>query len=267
MRCNKTAAAFSLFIDEPLQISSTRTGTALATPIAVLPSELLASIANTAKASSTIQLTAQFRELEMVMSVLRDDPSLIGVTTPHDRQSFASCRCGQRPDRVRLSLCLRVMHGRTSCVEKRLGAGTNVRVFDSLHGRTCLHYTAYYGHSECLKAILSSARSSRVATSWFVLSNPLAEYFESPHILKIRTGCLFRGSRFVNIRDGKGATSLHLAAHQRRPDSLQGFSHGELLRNWCFLSKGTREALLSILRPGEGISIAYASYWHGVQTG
>lgn len=38
--------------------------------------------------------------------------------------------------------------------------------FDSLHGRTCLHYAAYYGHSDCLQAILSAAQSSPVAVSW-----------------------------------------------------------------------------------------------------
>lgn len=41
-------------------------------------------------------------------------------------------------------------------------------MFDSLHGRTCLHYAAYYGHSDCLQAIISSAHSSPVAVSWLV---------------------------------------------------------------------------------------------------
>lgn len=40
--------------------------------------------------------------------------------------------------------------------------------FDSLNGRTCLHYAAYYGHSDCLQAILSSAKSGHVAASWSV---------------------------------------------------------------------------------------------------
>lgn len=44
-----------------------------------------------------------------------------------------------------------------------------VLMFDVCHGRTCLHYAAYYGHSSCLKAILSAARSSPVAASWLVL--------------------------------------------------------------------------------------------------
>lgn len=43
-----------------------------------------------------------------------------------------------------------------------------ILMFDSLRGRTCLHYAAYYGHSDCLKAILSTARTSHVALSWYV---------------------------------------------------------------------------------------------------
>ena len=42
-------------------------------------------------------------------------------------------------------------------------------MFDACYGRTCLHYAAYYGHSSCLKAILSAAQSSPVAASWLVL--------------------------------------------------------------------------------------------------
>lgn len=41
-------------------------------------------------------------------------------------------------------------------------------MFDTVNGRTCLHYAAYYGHFSCLQAILSSAQSSSVAASWFV---------------------------------------------------------------------------------------------------
>jgi len=41
-------------------------------------------------------------------------------------------------------------------------------MFDSLHGRTCLHYAAYYGHLDCLQAILSAANSTPVADSWWV---------------------------------------------------------------------------------------------------
>lgn len=44
-------------------------------------------------------------------------------------------------------------------------------MFDSLNGRTCLHYAAYYGHSDCLKAILSAAHSTPVSDSWSVLTH------------------------------------------------------------------------------------------------
>ncbi|XP_027342151.1 putative E3 ubiquitin-protein ligase XBAT31 isoform X2 [Abrus precatorius] len=87
------------------------------------------------------------------------------------------------------------MHGNIACVEKLLEAGANVLMFDTVYGRTCLHYAAYYGHSSCLKAILSSAQSSPVAASWGF-------------------------ARFVNVRDGKGATPLHLAARQRRSECV-----------------------------------------------
>ncbi|KAL3611137.1 hypothetical protein D5086_002157 [Populus alba] len=92
-------------------------------------------------------------------------------------------------------LMLAAMHGKISCVKKLVEAGANMLKFDSLNGRTCLHFAAYYGHSDCLQAILSAVQSSPVAVSWGY-------------------------SRFVNIRDGRGATPLHLAARQRRPECV-----------------------------------------------
>lgn len=41
-------------------------------------------------------------------------------------------------------------------------------MFDSVKGRTCLHYAAYNGHSDCLQAILSAAHSTPVADSWYL---------------------------------------------------------------------------------------------------
>ena len=90
---------------------------------------------------------------------------------------------------------LAAMHGKISCMKKLVEAGANILMFDSFNGRTCLHYAAYYGHSDCLQAILSVAQSSPVAFSWGY-------------------------ARFVNIRDARGATPLHLTARQRRPECL-----------------------------------------------
>ncbi|KAL5650119.1 hypothetical protein ACJX0J_040928, partial [Zea mays] len=76
---------------------------------------------------------------------------------------------------------------------KREGRSTNADADDSVdssHGRTCLHYAAYYGHADYLRTILSAAaKSAPVSESWGF-------------------------ARFVNVRDDTGATPLHLAARQ-----------------------------------------------------
>jgi hypothetical protein len=41
-----------------------------------------------------------------------------------------------------------------------------ILMFDSLHGRTCLHHASYFGHVDCLRAILAAARTTPVADSW-----------------------------------------------------------------------------------------------------
>lgn len=96
---------------------------------------------------------------------------------------------------------LAAMYGRISCVKKLVEIGANVRpetflscstfsqsirdfglkifwllfivnlqilMFDSVNRRTCLHYAAYYGHADCVQAILSAAQSSPVAVHWCV---------------------------------------------------------------------------------------------------
>ncbi|GMI97098.1 hypothetical protein HRI_003379000 [Hibiscus trionum] len=166
-------------------------------------------------------------DIETVEALLKREPSLLYHTTVYDRHSalHIAAANGQieildmllekfvNPDVVnrhkQTPLMLAAMHGKISCVEKLIEAGANILMFDSLHGRTCLHYAAYYGHFDCLQAILSAAQSSPVAVSWGY-------------------------ARFVNIRDARGATPLHLAARQRRSECVH-----ILLDNGAFVCAST----------------------------
>ncbi|KAH6756778.1 hypothetical protein C2S53_000179 [Perilla frutescens var. hirtella] len=74
-------------------------------------------------------------------------------------------------------LMLAAIHGKFSCVERLIQAGANVLLFDALYGRTCLHYAAYYGHSDCLQLILSAANSTPVAQSWTLVGSKDLEIF------------------------------------------------------------------------------------------
>ncbi|KAK3226395.1 hypothetical protein Dsin_006257 [Dipteronia sinensis] len=101
-------------------------------------------------------------------------------------------------------LMLAAIHGKISCVKKLIESGAFILKFDSQFGRTCLHYAAFYGRSDCLEAILAAARTSRIADSWGF-------------------------SRFVNTRDEGGETSLHLAAQYGRPECVQILLHNGAL--------------------------------------
>ncbi|PIA60234.1 hypothetical protein AQUCO_00300026v1 [Aquilegia coerulea] len=157
--------------------------------------------------------SVQVGDLDNFEALLERDPSLLHQSSIYDRLSalHIAAANGQievlcmildrsvNPDILnrhrQTPLMLAAMHGRLACVLRLLQAGANILMFDSVQGRTCLHYAAYYGHSDCLQAILDAAHSSPVADSWGFV-------------------------RFVNVRDGNGATPLHLAARQRRSECV-----------------------------------------------
>ncbi|KAL9247667.1 hypothetical protein vseg_021075 [Gypsophila vaccaria] len=152
-------------------------------------------------------------DLDGIKLVYEDNSSFLDQSLMYDRQSLLHIAAAyghihvvswlldqsmsvDRLNRYKQTpLMVAAMYGKISCVEKLLHAGANILMFDSTRARTCLHYAAYNGHADCLKAILSTARTSHVAMSWGF-------------------------ARFVNIRDGKGATPLHLAARQGRSDCV-----------------------------------------------
>ncbi|KAG0484117.1 hypothetical protein HPP92_012201 [Vanilla planifolia] len=153
---------------------------------------------------------AQYGELKVVESILRRDPGILRRTTPFNRLSILHIAAANghvellsmilerwnQPDvlnrQKQSPLMLAAMRGKIACVEKLLQAGANILMFDSANGRTCLHYAAYYGHLDCLKAIADAAHANPIAESWGF-------------------------ARFINVRDSKGATPLHLAAKQGQP--------------------------------------------------
>ncbi|XP_078428855.1 E3 ubiquitin-protein ligase XB3 [Wolffia australiana] len=152
--------------------------------------------------------------VEAVNSMIAADPELIQTSTVYDRLSPLHIAAANgrievlslildrsvHPDLLNRNkqtpLMLAAMHGKLSCVRRLLQAGANILKFDSRNGRTCLHHAAYYGHADCLREILAAANSNPISHSWGF-------------------------ARFVSVRDGEGATPLHLAARQRRADCVR----------------------------------------------
>ncbi|KAE8678917.1 putative E3 ubiquitin-protein ligase XBAT31 [Hibiscus syriacus] len=176
-----------------------------------------------ARQENALFSAVQVGDLETIEALLKREANVLNHKTAHGRHSalHIAAANGQieillmllekssNPDVLnrlkQTPLMLAAMHGKISCVKRLIEAGANILTFDSLHGRTCLHFAAYYGHPDCLEAILSAARSSPIAVSWGF-------------------------ARFVNVRDARGATPLHLAARRRRPECIHTLlDHGALV--------------------------------------
>ncbi|KAL0370015.1 UNVERIFIED_CONTAM: putative E3 ubiquitin-protein ligase XBAT31 [Sesamum angustifolium] len=140
-------------------------------------------------------------DLETVEAVLERDSALLHHSTVYDRNSLLHIAAanGQieilslllnrsvKPDMLnrhkQTPLMLAAMHGKISCVKKLI---ESVQMYAKQRSFVDVKFNmfalcGYYGHSDCLQAILSAARTSQVSASG---DTPVS----------------------VNIRDSKGAT-------------------------------------------------------------
>ncbi|KAL6574736.1 hypothetical protein OROMI_012021 [Orobanche minor] len=139
---------------------------------------------------SELFTAVQHGELETVEAMADEDPNLLALRTLRGRLS--ALHVAAATGRIEVLSVLLDRFGNPDILNRH----KQILLFDTLYGRTCLHYAAYHGHSDCLQLIISAANYAPVSQSWGF-------------------------SRFLNIRDGSGSTPLHLAARQRRPDCVR----------------------------------------------
>ncbi|KAF8718744.1 hypothetical protein HU200_025045 [Digitaria exilis] len=109
---------------------------------------------------------AQSGDLTRLAAALRSRPTLLSRTTLFDRLSALHIAAAHGHLQV-VSLALDL------CVHPDVvNRHKQIVMFDSSHGRTCLHYAAYYGHADCLRTILSAAKSAPVSQSWLAFVAP-----------------------------------------------------------------------------------------------
>lgn len=174
-------------------------------------------------------------DLQHAMAILNNKPKLINGALSHNRRlsplHYAASH-GQSEVLLLLlekgaslnamnhhrqtPLMLACKNGRVSCIEQLVDWGADILVFDALNGRTCLHYAAKSGHLDCVQRVLDAAQLPAVAQTWGF-------------------------ARFVNVRDGSGATPLHLAARS---------SHSTVVR--LLLSKGSLVCATTTRSGGSG---------------
>ncbi|EEE56100.1 hypothetical protein OsJ_04951 [Oryza sativa Japonica Group] len=122
---------------------------------------------------------AQLGDIHALSALLAADPALARRATVYDR--FTALHIAAANGRLQVlsmlldrdgdvdvlsrkkqtPLMVAAMRGNTECVVRLLRGGANVLTFDSPRARTCLHHAAYYGHAECLQAILGAAAQAQ----------------------------------------------------------------------------------------------------------